>query len=292
MAGENGFADLHVHSSHSDGSHSVEALLRMAHERSINAISITDHDSIDAIPEAVELTSSGKYDVEVIPGVEITSEYRGVEVHMLGYLIDHTSSELIDALTEMRRERMKRLFKIVARLNQLGIRITVEDVLSQAHGEAIGRPHVARALVQLGYAEDYLDAFQRYLRDAAPAYVPRKRISCYDAIRLIHRAKGLAVLAHPCDLGNLELVCEVVKCGADGIEAFHPRLSKADSERLVKLAANFGLIITGGTDFHSESNVSVRLGDIAVPYAYVLRLRERHSEFFSKRAFHLSSRFE
>lgn len=280
---EDAHADLHVHSSHSDGSHSVEALLRMAHECGLRAIAVTDHDSIDGIAEAIELTSNGRYDVEVIPGVEVTSEYCGIEVHVLGYFVDHTSRDLAEALIEMRKQRMKRMFKMVAKLNQLGIRITVEDVLSQSHGEAIGRPHVARALVQLGYAEDYMDAFRRYLREGAPAYVPRERVSCADAVELIHRASGLAVLAHPCDLGSFELVWEVIKCGVDGIEAYHPRISKADSERLVNMAKSAGLVITGGSDFHDERAASVRLGSIVVPYAHVLELKRRHSKLFPQR---------
>ncbi|MFA4028777.1 MAG: hypothetical protein GDYSWBUE_000841 [Candidatus Fervidibacterota bacterium] len=280
MIGEDERADLHIHSFHSDGSHSIEALFRMAHERKLRAIAVTDHDSVDGIPEALELSSSGRYDVEVIPGVEITSEYDGIEVHVLGYLIDHTSNDLTEALVEMRRQRMKRLFKIVAKLNQLGIRITVEDVLSQARSETVCRRHVARALAQLGYAEDYIDAFRRYLREGAPAYVPRERVSCADAVELIHRANGLAVVAHPCDFGNLELVWEVVKCGVDGVEAFHPRISKAESERLVRMAREAGLVITGGSDFHDEGSALVKLGGITVPYAHVLELRERHSRLF------------
>lgn len=281
MNDEHGIADLHVHSSHSDGAYSVGEIICMAQERQIRAIAITDHDSIEAIPEAIELSSVGGSRVEVIPGVEITSEYNGVEVHILGYFIDHTSGELINALAEMRRQRMKRLAKIVAKLNQLGMKITVDDVLLQARGEAVGRPHVARALVHLGYAEDYAKAFQRYLRDGAPAYVPRRRIHCSEAVRLIHKSCGLAILAHPSDLGSFELICDVIKCGIDGIEVFHPRLSKCDSERLIKLSEDFGLLITGGTDFHDERTTSIMLGDIAISYSHVVRLKERHAAFFS-----------
>jgi predicted metal-dependent phosphoesterase TrpH len=281
MSEENGFADLHVHSSCSDGLYSVEELMLIATKKGLRAIAITDHDSLAGAVLASQIMSEGKNEVELIPGIELTSEHRGVEVHILGYFIDHTSKDLQEALEEMRQQRLKRLNKIIAKLNEHGIPITIEDVLSCVSGESVGRPHIARALVSKGFATSYIDAFQRYLRNGAPAYVPRKRMPVAEAIRLIHSARGLAVVAHPCDYGGFEILHEVIKLGADGVEVLHPRLSRESSERLMEMAKSLNLLTTGGSDFHGDEAKSAELGNVAVPYLWVERLREYHERFIA-----------
>ncbi|MFA4015150.1 MAG: hypothetical protein RUDDFDWM_000223 [Candidatus Fervidibacterota bacterium] len=281
MNEEIGFADLHVHSSCSDGLYSVEELMCMAAKKGLKAIAITDHDSLAGTALALQIMREGRNDVELIPGIELTSEHKGVEVHILGYFIDHTSKDLYEALEEMRQQRLKRLNKIIAKLNEHGIPITIEDVLSYVSGESIGRPHIARALVSKGFASSYIDAFQRYLRNGAPAYVPRKRIPVSEAIRLIHSARGLAVVAHPCDYGGFELVHEVIKLGADGIEVLHPRLSKECSMRLMEIAKSLNLLTTGGSDFHGDEAKLAELGNVAVPYLWVEKLKEYHKRFIA-----------
>jgi len=278
--------DLHTHTTASDGSDAPERLVRLAAERGIAAIAITDHDTVAGIAEAGQAAS--RFGVELITGVEISAEppervreARGV-VHVLGYLIDLRSERLTQALAWMQERRTARNPEIIRKLNELGIDLTLDEVSVHAQGGQIGRLHVAQALVEKGVANTVQEAFDQYLRSGGPAAVEKGKLSPSDAIEAISAAGGIAVLAHPHQLGVgdgdalEETTCELVEWGLGGIESRYTGHSPEQTERYREIAARYGLAETGGSDYHGGTNPEVPLGLIPpVPYLVVDRLRER-----------------
>ena len=260
--------DLHVHSTASDGSRAPAGVVQEAKRVGLAAIALTDHDTVDGVAEAANAGSA--IGVRVVPGVELSAVEGDVETHILGLHLSDTS-ELEARLVELRDMRRTRAERIVGRLNELGVRIAMADVLEQAAGGAIGRPHVARAMIADGWAVDFRDAFDRYLGNGKPAFVSKDRLAVSDAIELIHRAGGLAILAHPAQAGTRERVQAFVALGIDGVEVRHPSHSSEDAARLAALVEHFGLVPSGGSDWHGSGEGPRTLGAMRVPAEWLSR---------------------
>lgn len=240
-------ADLHTHTNYSDGFYSPQKLIELALEKDVQIISITDHDSVNGIKDAVRVAE--KVGIEIIPGVEISTDIRDTEVHILGYFIDPNNKELEHYLGFFREERFKRARRIVEKLNILGLEITMEDVLEQAENSAIGRPHIAQALLSRSQVKSYYEAFDKYLGNSAPAYEKKVHLSPQSAFKIINDAGGLSFIAHPGNMPEI-LIKELIEAGVDGIEVIHPSHSP-DKVRFYRGIVNeYFLLESGGSDFH------------------------------------------
>lgn len=260
--------DLHTHSTASDGARSPREVVRAARALSLAAIALTDHDTVDGLAEA---TDEGRIQsVRIVPGIELSAVEGDSETHVLGLHLQQVG-RLEAQLRVLRTMRLTRAERIVVRLNELGVRVTLEDVLVQAGGGAVGRPHIARALVNEGWATDLRDAFDRYLGNGRAAFVPKDRLSIDDAIAMIHDAGGLAVLAHPGQSGTRKRIEALVGTGLDGIEVRHPSHNAEDITRLSALAEHFGLVPSGGSDWHGLAEGGRTLGMMRVPVAWLER---------------------
>jgi 3',5'-nucleoside bisphosphate phosphatase len=255
------FVDLHSHSTASDGAFAPSVVVQEAHKAGLSAIALTDHDTTAGLAEA--RAESDRLGIRLVPGIELSAVEDDHETHILGLHLGSTSP--IDAkLAELRDMRRSRAQKIVELLNTQGVRITFESVLEQAGAAAIGRPHVARALIAEGWAIDPRDAFDRYLASGRPGFVPKEQLSIRDAIALIHAAGGLAVVAHPGPQGTRERIDLLKKDGLDGVEVRHPGHSGEDIVRLMALVEHFGLVPSGGSDWHGAPGPRT-LGIMKVP---------------------------
>jgi predicted metal-dependent phosphoesterase TrpH len=266
------FVDLHSHSTASDGSRSPTDVVTAAKAAGLSAIALTDHDTMAGIAEAIVAGQAAA--VRVVPGVELSATDDDREVHLLGLHI-HRANALDDALRTFRDRRHARAEQIVAKLNELGVSITFDDVLARAGDAAIGRPHLARVLIAGGWARDSREAFDRYLGAGRPAYVPKHRLSVGDAIALVHAGGGLAILAHPGGDGRRDTVERYVALGLDGLEVRHPGHSAEDINRLGALASFFKLVQSGGSDWHGASEGPRVLGVMRVPMAWLDALDAR-----------------
>lgn len=257
--------DLHAHTTASDGSLSSNELIKLAHKIGLSAIGITDHDTTAGLPPALAAGKENK--VEVVPGIELSVSYPTGRCHLLGYFIQHDNRKLNGRLEEILENRRRRNERLTSRLQDLGIPITLKMALEEAGGEVLARPHFALAMVRLGVVSNPQEAFDRYLGEGAAAYVPKDKISFAEGIELIHDAGGLAVLAHPLTLelpvsGLADRMPEMKRQGLDGIEALYNRHQPGDNRALSQIARNFGLLITGGSDFHGAGKPGVRLGEV------------------------------
>jgi predicted metal-dependent phosphoesterase TrpH len=279
--------DLHIHTNASDGSYSPPEILVFARERRLGAISITDHDSIDGVKAFVETCDAS--DIRFLTGVEITAQAPPAfqlsdSLHILGYGIRIDDPELSRLLATLQRARDERTPRMVSRLQELGMAITVEELASAFPGPQLGRPHIAQLMVRKGYAASIDDAFDRYLSSGKPGYVDKPRISHGAAAKAIGHAGGLVVLAHP-GLYNLPddvldaLLASLKADGLQGVEIYYPEHSEAQISLYERLAEKYGLIATGGTDFHGAATpgieVGVGRGDFHVPYALYEKVLER-----------------
>jgi 3',5'-nucleoside bisphosphate phosphatase len=266
------FVDLHAHSTASDGSRLPADVVREAKKVGLAAIALTDHDTIDGIAEAV--ATGREIGVRVVPGVELSAVEGDVETHILGLHLSNTR-EMESRLVSLREMRRTRAERIVGRLNDLGVRIEFASVLEQSAGGAIGRPHVARAMIAEGWAVDFRDAFERYLGNGKPAYVGKERLAIVDAIGLIHRAGGLAILAHPAQGATRERVAMFAQHGIDGIEVRHPSHSSEDIARIMALVEHYSLVPSGGSDWHGATDGPRTLGTMRVPAEWLSRQDRR-----------------
>jgi predicted metal-dependent phosphoesterase TrpH len=258
----------------------------LAAESGASAIAVTDHDTVSGIPEARR--SADQAGIEFIAGLEISAEFAPGTMHILGYAIDDSSPELRSSLDRLKQARANRNPQIASRLQQLGCDIGYEEVAELAGNEVVGRPHFARLLVRRGYASSIQDAFNRYLAKGAPAHVEKARLSPAHSVELIHNAGGVAVLAHPYQLGlpSLdeveEVVGELADLGLDGIEAIYSRHNSEQRTAYSEMAARHGLLVTGGSDFHGSYKPDISIvkgtGDLKVPYELLTHLKERARE--------------
>lgn len=266
------FVDLHSHSTASDGSKSPSAVVAAAKNAGLTAIALTDHDTMAGVAEA---TAAGeRVGIRIVPGVELSAVDDDREVHLLGLHI-HRPHVLDDALRTFREARETRARRIVEKLNAIGVAISFDDVLARAGDAAIGRPHVARALIDGAWARDSRDAFDRYLGAGRPAYVPKHKLSVSDAIALIHAGGGIAILAHPGAEGRRDALERYAALGLDGVEVRHPGHTAEDMNRLGALAGFLGLVPSGGSDWHGAADGPRVLGVMRVPAAWLERQDER-----------------
>lgn len=265
------FVDLHAHSTASDGSRTPTAVVEEAKRVGLAALALTDHDTVAGLDEA--RAAGDRLGVRVVSGVELSAVEGDEETHMLGLHVVHLD-ELEARLIELRTMRRARAESIVRRLHELGVMIEFDEVLERAGGGAIGRPHVARTLVENGWATDFRDAFDRYLGNGRPAYVAKAQLPLVEAIAMIHRAGGLAVLAHPGGAGTRRRVEALVPLGLDGLEVRHPSHNGEDVSRLGALADHFRLVKSGGSDWHGASDGPRLLGSLNVPMAWLTQQDE------------------
>jgi predicted metal-dependent phosphoesterase TrpH len=258
--------DLHVHSTASDGKYSPAAIIGKAAEIGLKVISLTDHDSIEGIIPALKAVKAFP-GLTFIPGVEISTDLADGEAHILGYFIDYTSRELEKELEKFRESRMGRGRGMVAKLGELGIKIDWARVQEIAGDGAIGRPHIAQAMLEKGYITSFEEAFDKYIGHGGPAYVEREKITPEEAVALIVRSKGLPVLAHPFTVKKPEAILKSLKAaGLIGIEAYYKDNTPAATAATLKLAKKYGLIPTGGTDYHGIGDSrEIMLGGTEVP---------------------------
>ena len=256
--------DLHIHSTMSDGTLTPEEIVREACQKGLSVIAISDHDTIAGVRAA--LRAAEGTGLTVIPAVEISTDYKRVEVHILGYYIDLDDATLAEKLSYVRDARLLRAEKIVQKLRGLGVAVTLDEVLAESDGQSLGRPHVAAALVRKGVCGHPQEAFDRFLKRGRPAYVPRYKLTPMEAMRAIEEAGGCHVLAHP-GLGVPDaLIHELAQAGLHGIEAYHTRHTPSQTRRAHRLADELGLLITGGTDSHGPGgSYPVEIGSVAVP---------------------------
>ena len=258
--------DLHLHSTASDGRLSPVDVVRQAAERELSVIAITDHDSVDGVPPALIAARDFPW-LTVIPGVEINTDVPQGEGHVLGYFIDCTNRELQSTLERLRNSRHKRAQGMIAKLNNLGVHIDWERVREIAGTGSIGRPHIAQAMLEKGYITSLKEAFSNYISRGGPAYVEREKMTPVEAVELVLKASGLPVLAHPLTINSLETrIIELKAAGLVGIEAYYDGYTVDEISNLVSLAEKYGLITTGGSDFHGLDAASdTVIGGVDVP---------------------------
>jgi predicted metal-dependent phosphoesterase TrpH len=271
-AGGPSFVDLHTHSTASDGLLPPEGVIEAAERCGLAALALTDHDTIDGVRPA--RLAADRAGIRLIAGVELSAFDDDREVHLLALHLSHFDV-LEKRLAELRASRHVRAEKIVEKLNALGVPLTLDEVLQQSNGGAVGRPHVARALIARGVVPDFREAFMRYLGTSGSAFVPKDPLSVRDAIAMAHEAGAIAIWAHPQDGGRRERLEPLVAAGLDGIEIKHPSHSGEDMKRLQALADFFGLVPSGGSDWHGGSDGPRRLGMMNVPSEWLERQDER-----------------
>ncbi|MBN2831602.1 MAG: PHP domain-containing protein [Candidatus Omnitrophica bacterium] len=266
------FSDLHLHTNYSDGTYTPEDLVKKAVGAGLSCIAITDHDTISGIKEAIE--AANPINLEVLPGIEISAEVSGKEVHILGYLIDYNYPYLLKKLDHLRENRILRIHKIVSKLNNIGINLQAEDVFEVSCGAVPGRLHVARALLKKGFIKSTQEAFNKYIGDNGPAYSLGFRFSPKEAISVIKESGGIPVLAHPYLIRDDNLVNEFIRSGIMGLEVYYPEHSQGEINFYLNLAKENNLLVTGGSDYHGSAKPSVRIGSIKLPYSLVEKLKE------------------
>ena len=258
--------DLHAHSTASDGTATPTGAVEAAHRAGVVALALTDHDTLAGVPEAQ--VAADRLGLRLVPGVELSVHQEGVEVHLLGLHIRDVAGMQTE-LEAIRDQRRLRAIAMVEKLAAAGAPIAIEAVLAEAAGGAIGRPHVARALVAAGHVKDQREAFDRFLAAGRPAYVDKARLEIADGIAMVHRAGGLAIIAHPGAEGRRERIEPLVPMGLDGLEVRHPSHSAEDVKRLDALAQHFGLVVSGGSDWHGAMQGPRVLGAMRVPEAWL-----------------------
>lgn len=273
--------DLHIHTTYSDGTFSPEAVVDTAVECGLNVIALTDHDNVLSHNIAQNYVKKNNIDIEIIPGVEINTIYKGYEVHILGYFMDTNNPDFQNLMKTQQEARIKQTNEIIERLNKkAGIRIKFEDIKSLvAEGGSIGRPHIARAITNAGGVNNVMEAYAKYINDSSSVYVQRKTVSPHDACEIMYDAGGIPVFAHPIDVEiSDELTKELISYGLRGIEAYHRKHSPAVVEHYSTLAEKYGLIITGGSDFHAPSvnHGAILMGKNFVPaWVYEELIKEK-----------------
>jgi predicted metal-dependent phosphoesterase TrpH len=279
-AGGPAFVDLHTHSTASDGTLPPERVIEAAESCGLAALALTDHDTIDGVRPARE--AAERAGIRVIAGVELSAYDQEHEVHLLALHLSQLGP-LEKRLTDLRLSRHARAGRIVERLNALGIALTLDEVLQQSNGGAVGRPHVARAMIARGFVSDFRDAFARYLGAKGSAFVPKDRLSVEEAIAIAHEAGAIAIWAHPGDGGRRERLEPLVAAGLDGVEVRHPSHSSEDTKRLQALTDFFGLVPSGGSDWHGAMDGPRRLGMMNVPIDWLEKQDERVASLTSAR---------
>jgi predicted metal-dependent phosphoesterase TrpH len=267
-----GSIDLHIHTNASDGVLPPEHVLENALRAGLKAIAITDHDTVDGFVEIIESIDNDV--MELVPGVELSGIYKDSDIHILGYYIDYENPEFVKKIRKFKQSRYERGEGMVAKLNELGVNLSMDTVKGIAGKSPVGRPHVADALLKEEFVQTYDEAFARYLGYHAPAYLPKNALTVEQAIDLIHLVRGVAVLAHPGTLRHDEFIPDLVEMGLDGIEAYHSQHSRTDVTKYRNVAAKFNVIYTGGSDCHGPRKGKLLMGSQRVPYGVLEKLKK------------------
>ena len=277
----NRYIDLHVHSIASDGTLSPAELVQEAKKAGLAAIAVTDHDSVGGIREALD--AGNVYGLEVVPGIELSTEYADTEIHVVGLFIDPDNHLLNEQIRAFVDNRDNRNLKIIEKLQAAGFSITAEEIYRRNPGSVIARPHIARYLVDTGQAKDVKTVFNKYIGDGCPCFVDRFKITPMRAVELIHAAGGTAVLAHPCLYKMsretlIRMIEEMLIPGLDGIEAVYSCNQGSDEKDYREIAEKYGLLLSGGSDFHGANKPHIHLGtgrgNLHVPYEFLEQIRE------------------
>ncbi len=276
---EKGNVDLHIHTKNSDGAFTVDQVLDVAEKRGLSTISITDHDTLSAYPYATE--EGAKRGIEVITGAELSCELNGKDIHILGYFMDPHNKELCDALEKMRDARYHRAKQIVENLNNIGVDLQFSTVLRYAQEGAIGRPHIASALLHEELVFSFRDAFDRYLGYTSAAYVEKMQMSPTETFDLIKGAGGVPILAHPGVTKVDELIPQLVRMGLAGLEVYHSEHNSAVRRHYAGICRKHKLLFTGGSDFHCHTHRphQVEIGDPAIRHSLISGLKAHYKEF-------------
>lgn len=279
--------DLHSHSTASDGSMTPELVIQLAKTKNLSAIALTDHDCVDGLDAAI--AEGKRQGIEVIPGLEVSAEFNHGTMHILGFFVDYQAGPLRSQLDTLQEARRQRNPKIVKNLQNLGLEITHDEIVAASGGGQVGRPHFARVLVDKGYVRSIEEAFDKYLKKGAPGYMEKFRFSPKKSIEMIHQAGGVAVLAHPFTLGlpsaeiEKNVIDDLVTDGLDGIEVYYSKNTPSDTKHYLKLCESFGLLPTGGSDFHGahkpDIDLGVGRGDLSVPANLLDAIRERSRQW-------------
>ncbi len=267
--------DLHSHTTASDGEHAPRELIRRAAEAGVRTLAVTDHDTVAGLDEAA--LAAREMGVRLVRGIELSCELNGREVHILGHFVDSASGAIAELAEQMGRERRARMEKMVAKLAALGLPVTMEAVLAASGGGSIGRPHLARVLVDRGLAADVKDAFARYLKAGTPGYVERRRLAAAEGISLARAAGGVATVAHPgaSKISRHELAA-LATVGLAGVEADHPDHVPSQVEAYARWGEELGLVATAGSDYHGERvTPDRRLGERTMSDAALAALEAR-----------------
>ena len=263
--------DLHLHTRFSDGTDTPERVVELARQAGLSAIAITDHDNTDAL--AVAEPAAQRCGLELIPGIEMSSAVAHCEVHMLGFLLDFEHPGLKRHLAEQQARRVDRVHQMAAKLAAVGVRIEAAEVLQLAGEGTVGRPHVARVLLKHGYVSSLADAFDRYIGQDGPGFVPGSTLPPAHVIRVILEAGGVPVLAHPIYLKHDPLIDEMAQAGLAGLEAYHSSHAPEVTRRYEQIADRLHLLKTGGSDSHGDAKEGLPIGAVKVPYELVDSLR-------------------
>ena len=246
--------DMHIHTTASDGLWQVDEILRQAQAIGLDGVAITDHDTVSALPEAMLL--SKQIGFPVISGIELSTEFDGKDIHILGYWLNYEDKDLLTRLAELQEQRINRACQMAQVLDDLGMPINLAAVLEEA-GASVGRPHLARALVKEGYVRTEREAFMRYLLRGKPAYVPRVKFSPFEALDLLRENGAACVVAHPGTGAPDKLLEDLAARGIDGLEVYHPEHDRRKEYHYLKMVKRLRLVVTGGSDFHGKPEVPI-----------------------------------
>lgn len=268
---ENGFCDFHVHTTFSDGLLSPEQVVEKAKERGLSAIGIVDHDAVGGVEPAIR--KGKELGIEVLPAVELSCIIGDTDIHIIGYYIDYKNKKLNTILAGIQNKRLDRAKKIVEKLTEQGAEVELKRVLELAGNGAVGRPHIAQALLEEGHISCYDEAFWKYIGYHCPAYVPKEKYSPEQAINLIRKFHGISILAHPLSYNNRSIIDYLIEQGVQGLEVWRPDHRDNDVRYLLGLVTRHNLLATGGTDCHGGRKGKIQIGEIKVPYQYVKALK-------------------
>jgi len=267
------FADLHLHTAFSDGTYSPEELAGHGARHGFSCLALTDHDTVEGCARMG--AACRKEGIEFLPATELTAEFKGTELHIIGYCIDIEHPKMLSEMEHFQSVRQNRIKEMVERLNRMNVPLREEAVMAIANCRSPGRPHIARALIQINVCKNLDEAFERFLKKGRPAWVPKFKISANEAIALIHAAGGLAVMAHPGLVHHDSMIPDLVAAGLDGIECYHTRHPTTTVEHYLQIAEEHHLLVTGGSDCHGMNKGQPLIGSIKLPYQHVEQLKER-----------------
>jgi len=269
-----GAVDLHTHTTASDGTYAPRDLVAEAASRGVRVLAVTDHDSTEGLAEAID-EAERRRPLEIVPGIEINCDVEGAEIHVLGYLMDWQAEWFQDFCREQRRERRARVHRMVERLAAIGMPLDADEVFAIVKEGSAGRPHVAQVMVARGYVKTVREAFDKYLGSGKPGHVPRKKVTPEDAVRIIRKAGGVPVFAHPGLADRDELIPGLIAAGLMGIECYYTEHSAAQRASYLQICKDHDLVATGGSDFHGPKVRAATLGSPSVPMSSVDALRAK-----------------